>query len=60
MQTGGKLIKTQKSKFKQNREKDTFKEFRKKHRDKATYRLLKQEESVDGISIYSDDSEENQ
>jgi hypothetical protein len=41
---GKKVEKPQKSKFKPNREKDTFKQFRKKHRDKTAYRLSKEEE----------------
>lgn len=45
MITGGKqIIKTQKSKFKKNEDKETLKQFRKKHRDKATYRMMKDEE----------------
>lgn len=44
MQTGSKLVKPIKSKFKKDKDKETFKEFRKKHQDKATYRLLKKEE----------------
>lgn len=55
MQTGSKFFKTQKSKFKQKREKDTFKEFRQKHHDKTTYRLMKQEEKEDVIEIYADE-----
>jgi hypothetical protein len=53
MQTGSKLIKTQKSKFKKDSDKETFKEFRKKHQDKSTYRMLKQEEKDDVSEIYS-------
>jgi len=41
---GKKFVKTQKSKFKENNEKDTFKQFRKKHKDKQAYRLQRQEE----------------
>lgn len=44
---GGKNFdKVQKTKFrnKKDDEKDTFKEFRKKHKDKAAYRMMKQEE----------------
>lgn len=49
MISGGKKVeKPQKSKFKSNREKDSFRDIRKKHKDKATYRLQKQEESYDG------------
>lgn len=55
MQTGNKLIKTQKSKFKKDKEKETFKEFRKKHHDKATYRLMKQEEKDYVGEIFSDE-----
>ena len=46
MFTGGKkVIKTQKSKFRPEREKETLKEFKKKHHDKTTYRLMKNEEN---------------
>jgi hypothetical protein len=55
MQTGSKLVKPNKSKFKQSNEKETFKEFRKKHRDKATYRLLKQEEMDDVNEIFPEE-----
>lgn len=48
MVTGSKhLIKPQKSKFKKDRDKETFKQFRKKHQDKATYRMLRNEERED-------------
>jgi hypothetical protein len=44
MSTGSKqIIKTQKSKFKKNQDKETLKQFRKKHHDKSTYRLMKDE-----------------
>lgn len=41
---GSKVEKTQKSKFKKNVDKETLKQFRKKHRDKATYRMIRNEE----------------
>lgn len=41
---GKKFEKTEKSKFKPNREKESFRQFRKKHKDKQTYRLSKQED----------------
>lgn len=44
---GKKFEKTEKSKFKPKREKESFREVRKKHRDKAAYRLKKQEEQDD-------------
>jgi len=44
---GKKFEKGEKSKFKNNREKDSFKDIRKKHKDKAAYRLQKQEEKDD-------------
>lgn len=44
---GKKFEKPEKSKFKPNREKESFREVRKKHKDKATYRLRKQEEQDD-------------
>lgn len=40
---GKKFEKTQKSKFKDKSEKETFRGFRKKHKDKQAYRLHKQE-----------------
>ena len=45
MVTGGtkKTEKTQKLKFKKNHDRETLKQFRKKHKDKATYRMLKDE-----------------
>lgn len=55
MQTGSKLVKPQKSKFKKDKEKETFKEFRRKHKDKATYRLLKQEENENVGEIFSEE-----
>jgi hypothetical protein len=55
MQTGSKLVKPNKSKFKKNKEKETFKEFRKKHHDKSTYRLLKQEEKENVNEIYPEE-----
>lgn len=57
MQTERKLIKQKKLKFKQDgdQEKETFKQFRKKHHDKATYRLLKQEEMDNVGEIFSDE-----
>ena len=36
--------KTQNLKFKKNHDRETLKQFRKKHKDKATYRMLKDEE----------------
>lgn len=42
---GKKFERTEKSKFKPKREKDTFKQFRNKHKDKAAYRLQKAEKS---------------
>jgi hypothetical protein len=56
MQTGSRLVKPNKSKFKQSKEKETFKEFRKKHRDKEAYRLLKQEEKENVIEIYPEEN----
>jgi hypothetical protein len=46
MVTGGtkKTEKTQNLKFKKNHDRETLKQFRKKHKDKATYRMLKDEE----------------
>lgn len=44
---GKKVEKPQKSKFKNNREKDNFRDIRKKHKDKAAYRLQRQEEQDD-------------
>jgi hypothetical protein len=41
---GKKFEKSEKSKFKPNREKESFREVRKKHKDKATYRMLRNEE----------------
>lgn len=41
---GKKFEKTQKSKFKEKTEKETFRGFRKKHKDKQAYRLMKDEE----------------
>lgn len=41
---GKKFEKTQKSKFKEKTEKETFKGFRNKHKDKQAYRLQRQEE----------------
>ena len=41
---GSKIEKTQKSKFKKNVDRETLSQFRKKHKDKATYRMLKDEE----------------
>ena len=55
MQTGSKLFKTQKSKFKKDKEKETFKEFRKKHHHKSTYRLMKQEENENVIQVFEDE-----
>ena len=41
---GNKVHKPQKSKFKKNQEeKESFKDIRKKHKDKAVYRLQRQE-----------------
>lgn len=40
---GKKFEKGEKSKFKSNREKESFKTIRKKHKDKQAYRLQKQE-----------------
>lgn len=40
---GKKFEKTQKSKFKEKSEKETFRSFRNKHKDKQAYRLQKQE-----------------
>ena len=53
MQTGSKIIKTQKSKFKKDVEKETFKQFRNKHQDKSAYRMLKQEEKENVSELYS-------
>jgi hypothetical protein len=45
---GKKFEKLNKSKMRKHEDgKDTFKQFRKKHKDKTTYRLLKQERSND-------------
>jgi len=41
---GKKFEKTQKSKFKDKSEKETFRGFRNKHKDKQAYRLQRQEE----------------
>ena len=41
---GRKFEKPQKSKFKKNEDRETFKQFRNKHNDKALYRMLKKEE----------------
>jgi hypothetical protein len=41
---GTKTNKNQKVKFKKNQDMETLKQFRKKHKDKATYRMLKDEE----------------
>lgn len=41
---GKKFEKPRKSKFKKNQEKESLRSFRKKHHDKATYRLMKDEE----------------
>jgi hypothetical protein len=40
---GKKFEKPKKFKFKKNYDKETLKQFRQKHHDKATYRLLKAE-----------------
>jgi hypothetical protein len=55
MHTGNKLVKPQKSKFKKDKEKETFKQFRKKHHDKSTYRLMKQEERENVIETFEDE-----
>jgi hypothetical protein len=45
MSTGSKqIIKTQKSKFKKNQDRETLKQFKKKHHDKTTYRLARNED----------------
>jgi hypothetical protein len=41
---GRKFEKPQKSKFKKNEDRETFRQFRNKHNDKALYRMLKKEE----------------
>jgi hypothetical protein len=41
---GKKFEKPKKLKFKKNYDKETLKQFRKKHNDKTTYRMLKDEE----------------
>jgi len=43
---GRKFEKSQKSKFKKNEDRETFKQFRNKHHDKALYRMLKREKDV--------------
>jgi len=44
MHSGGKkIIKTQKTKFKKNKEYDSQQHERQKHHDKSYYRLLRQE-----------------
>jgi len=40
---GRKFEKSQKSKFKKNEDRETFKQFRNKHNDKALYRMLRRE-----------------
>lgn len=46
---GKKFEKFQRTKYKDKKdeEKETFKEVRKKHRDKATYRMMKQDENYE-------------
>ena len=45
---GKKFEKFPKTKYKKKDEdKETFKEVRKKHRDKATYRMMKQDENYE-------------
>jgi hypothetical protein len=41
---GRKFEKPQKSKFRKNEDRETFRQFRNKHNDKALYRMLKKEE----------------
>lgn len=41
---GKKFEKFERTKSKKDEERETFKEFRKKHRDKALYRMRKEEE----------------
>ena len=41
---GKKFEKPQKSKFRKNEDRETFRQFRNKHNDKALYRMLKKEE----------------
>jgi hypothetical protein len=41
---GRKFEKSQKSKFKKNEDRETFKQFRNKHNDKALYRMLRREQ----------------
>jgi hypothetical protein len=43
---GRKFEKPQKSKFRKNEDRETFKQFRNKHNDKALYRMLKREKDV--------------
>ena len=42
---GRKFEKTQKSKFKKNEDRETFKQFRNKQNDKSLYRMLKKEKT---------------
>ena len=41
---GRKFEKPQKSKFRKNEDRETFRPFRNKHNDKALYRMLKKEQ----------------
>jgi len=41
---GRKFEKPQKSKFRKNEDRETFRQFRNKHNDKALYRMLKKEQ----------------
>jgi len=41
---GRKFEKPQKSKFRKNEDRETFKQFRNKHNDKALYRMLRREQ----------------
>jgi hypothetical protein len=44
MEIGGKkIMKTQKTKFRKNKDKETFNGSKQKHHDKSFYRLAKQE-----------------
>lgn len=44
MEIGGKkTMKTQKTKFRKNKDKETLNEKKQKHHDKSFYRLMKQE-----------------
>lgn len=46
MFTGSKkVVKTKKSKFRRDQDGETLKEFKKKHHDKTTYRLMRKEEN---------------